>query len=105
MQKRGLGKGLSALIPDSGVLTGGRTIINLDISKIVPNPRQPRLELHSETIAELAESIKSQGIVQPILVRPKNGKYELVAGERRLRAAKKAGLVLIPTIIKEFSDE
>jgi len=105
MQKRGLGKGLSALIPDSSVLTGGRTIVNIDINKIVPNPRQPRSEFHQESLAELAESIRSKGIVQPILARPKNGKYELVAGERRWRAAKKAGLTLIPAIIKEYSDE
>jgi ParB family transcriptional regulator, chromosome partitioning protein len=105
IQKRGLGKGLSALIPDGSVLTGGRTIVNVDIHKIMPNPRQPRIEFHSESLDELAESIKMQGIVQPILARPKNGKYELIAGERRWRAAKKAGLTLIPTIIKEFSDE
>lgn len=105
MQKRGLGKGLSALIPDSSILTGGRTIINIDVNKVVPNPRQPRVEFNPESLAELAESIKVQGVVQPILARPKNGKYELVAGERRWRAARKAGLSLMPAIIKEFSDE
>ncbi len=105
MQKRGLGKGLSALIPDNSVLTGGRTIINIDINKIIPNPRQPRAEFAPETLAELAESIKSQGIIEPILARPKNGKYELIAGERRWRAARKAGLTLLPAIIKDFSDE
>lgn len=105
MQKRGLGKGLSALIPDNSVLTGGRTIINIDINKIVPNPRQPRSDFSNETLTELAESIKSQGIIEPILARPKNGKYELVAGERRFRAARKAGLSILPAIIKDFSDE
>jgi ParB family chromosome partitioning protein len=105
MQKRGLGKGLSALIPDNSVLTGGRTIINIDINKIIPNPRQPRAEFSQETLAELAESIKSQGIIEPILARPKNGKYELIAGERRWKAARKAGLTLLPAIIKDFSDE
>ena len=105
MQKRGLGKGLSALIPDNSVLIGGRTIVNIDINKVSPNPRQPRAEFPQESLAELAESIKAQGIVQPILARPRNGKYELVAGERRLRAAKKAGLTIIPAIIKDFSDE
>jgi ParB family chromosome partitioning protein len=105
MQKRGLGKGLAALIPDGSVLVGGRTIINIDINKIIPNPRQPRMDFDPESLNELAESIKSQGIVQPILARPKDGKYELVAGERRWRASKKAGLTLIPAIIKEFSDE
>jgi len=105
MQKRGLGKGLSALIPDNSVLTGGRTIINVDINKIVPNPRQPRTEFPQESLTELAESIKSQGIIEPILARPKNGKYELIAGERRWRAARKAGLTILPAIIKDFSDE
>ena len=105
MQKRGLGKGLSALIPDSGVLTGGRTIINVDINKIIPNPRQPRTEFPQETLTELAESIRSQGVIEPILARPKNGKYEIVAGERRWRAARKAGLSMLPAIVKEFSDE
>jgi ParB family chromosome partitioning protein len=105
MQKRGLGKGLAALIPDNSILTGGRTIINIDINKIVPNPRQPRGEFPSESLAELAESIKSQGVIEPILARPKNGKYELVAGERRWRAARKAGLSILPAIIKDFSDE
>jgi ParB family chromosome partitioning protein len=105
MQKRGLGKGLSALIPDNSVLTGGRTIINIDINKIIPNPRQPRAEFAPESLAELAESIRSQGIIEPILARPKNGKYELIAGERRWRAARKAGLTLLPAIIKDFSDE
>lgn len=105
MQKRGLGKGLSALIPDNSVLTGGRTIINIDINKIIPNPRQPRAEFAPESLAELAESIKSQGIIEPILARPKNGKYELIAGERRWKAARKAGLTLLPAIIKDFSDE
>jgi len=105
MQRRGLGKGLSALIPDNGVLTGGRTIVNVDINKIIPNPRQPREEFPQEGLAELAESIKAQGIIEPILARPKNGKYELVAGERRWRAARKAGLTILPTIIKDFTDE
>jgi len=105
MQKRGLGKGLSALIPDSGVLVGGRTIVSIDINKVTPNPRQPRADFDPESLNELAESIRSQGIVQPVLARLRDGKYELVAGERRWRASKKAGLTLIPAIIKEFSDE
>lgn len=104
-QKRGLGKGLAALIPDNSVLTGGRTIINVDINKIIPNPRQPRGDFPHETLNELAESIRSQGVIEPILARPKNGKYELVAGERRWRAARKAGLTILPAIIKDFSDE
>ncbi len=105
LPKRGLGKGLSALIPDGSVLVGGRTIVNVDINRIIPNPRQPRLEFDAISLSELTESIRSQGIVQPILCRPKDGKYEIVAGERRWRASKKAGLTLMPAIIKEFTDE
>ena len=86
--KRGLGKGLGALIPETSVFTGGRTIVNININKIVPNPRQPRTEFPQESLAELASSIKAQGIIEPILTRMRNGKYELVAGERRFRAAK-----------------
>ncbi|MFA4966876.1 MAG: ParB/RepB/Spo0J family partition protein [Candidatus Margulisiibacteriota bacterium] len=103
--KKGLGKGLNALIPQGSVFTGGRTIVNIDVNKIIPNPRQPRTQFNDESILELAESIKSKGIAQPILVRIKKDSYELVAGERRLRAAKKAGLSAVPAIIKDFSDE
>jgi len=103
--KKGLGKGLSALIPQGSVFTGGRTIVNIDTYKVVANPHQPRTIFHDETLKELAESIKNQGIAQPILVRMRKGNYELVAGERRLRAAKLAGLAVIPAIIKDFSDE
>ncbi|MBN3032546.1 MAG: ParB/RepB/Spo0J family partition protein [Candidatus Saganbacteria bacterium] len=103
--KRGLGKGLGALIPQGSVFTGGRTIVNVDISNVVPNPRQPRTRFSKESLHDLCESIKAQGVIEPILARMRNGKYELVAGERRLRAAKMAGLAAIPTIVKDFSDE
>lgn len=103
--KRGLGKGLNALIPEGSVFMGGRTIINIDINKIIPNPRQPRLHFSDKAIQELANSIKEQGIIQPVLVRMKQGTYELIAGERRFRAAKIAGLNVIPAIVKDFSDQ
>lgn len=103
--KRGLGKGLQALIPKGSVFTGGRTILSLPVSKIVPNPRQPRSVFNQESLKELAESIKAQGVAQPILVRMQKGRYELIAGERRLKAAKLAGLSSIPAIVKDFSDE
>ncbi|MFH1826077.1 MAG: ParB/RepB/Spo0J family partition protein [bacterium] len=102
---KGLGKGLGAIIPQGSVFAGGRTIVNLDVSKIIPNPRQPRTNFIKASLQELADSIKEQGVIEPILVRQKDGNYELVAGERRLRAAKIAGLATIPTIIKSFSDE
>lgn len=103
--KRGLGKGLGALIPQGSVFVGGRTIVNLDITKVIPNPRQPRTEFNKENLQDLANSIKEQGVIEPILTRQRDGKFELVAGERRLRAAKLAGLAMIPAIVKEFTDE
>jgi ParB family chromosome partitioning protein len=103
--KRGLGKGLGALIPQGSVFAGGRTIINLDLNTIAPNPRQPRTRFSKESLQELAESIKAQGVIEPILTRMRNGRYELVAGERRLRAAKLAGITTIPAIVKDFTDE
>ncbi len=103
--KKGLGKGLGALIPQGTVFTGGRTIVNVEINKVLANPRQPRTVFTKESLKELANSIKEQGVIEPILARMRNGKYELVAGERRLRAAKMAGLSTIPAIIKDFTDE
>jgi len=103
--KRGLGKGLGALLSGGSVLVGGRTIVNLELSKIVPNPRQPRKHFDSAQLQDLTDSIKAQGIAQPILVRQKGDKYELIAGERRWRASAKAGLTLIPAIVKDLTDE
>ena len=105
MIKKGLGKGLGALIPKGSVFTGGRTIVNISIGQVVPNPRQPRSIFNESSLKELSESIKNSGVAQPILVRMRKDGYELVAGERRLRAAKMAGLVAIPAIVKDFSDE
>jgi ParB family chromosome partitioning protein len=103
--KRGLGKGLGALIPQGSVFTGGRTIVNVDINSVVPNPRQPRTRFSKESLHDLSESIKVQGVIEPILTRMRDGKYELVAGERRLRAAKLAGITAIPAIVKDFTDQ
>ncbi|MFH1386708.1 MAG: ParB/RepB/Spo0J family partition protein [bacterium] len=105
LQKRGLGKGLGALIPPGSVFTGGRTIVNVDINNVVPNPRQPRTSFTKEALHDLAESIKVHGVIEPILTRMRQGKYELIAGERRLRAAKQAGLNSIPSIVKDFTDQ
>ncbi|OGB89498.1 hypothetical protein A2625_01100 [candidate division WOR-1 bacterium RIFCSPHIGHO2_01_FULL_53_15] len=103
--KRGLGKGLGALIPPGSVFIGGRTIVNVDINNVMPNPRQPRTRFPKEALHDLSESIKAQGVIEPILTRMRDGKYELVAGERRLRAAKMAGISVIPAIVKDFNDE
>lgn len=103
--KRGLGRGLEALIPQKTIFSGGRTIVNIELAKVVPNPRQPRTVFAKENLQELADSIKEQGVIEPILTRMRDGKYELIAGERRWRAARLAGLAIIPSIIKDFTDE
>ncbi|MFA5876579.1 MAG: ParB/RepB/Spo0J family partition protein, partial [Candidatus Margulisiibacteriota bacterium] len=105
VQRKALGKGLGALIPEGSVFTGGRTIVNIDINQIVPNPRQPRTTFSEESIAELANSLRQSGVAQPVLTRMRGGKYELIVGERRWRAAKQAGLTVLPAIVKDFSDE
>lgn len=104
MQRKSLGKGLSALIP---TLSGGEQtkIVELPIEKLKANPYQPRESIDEKKIDELAESIKLHGMIQPIIVRESKEGYEIVAGERRWRAAKKAGLERLPALIKDFTDE
>jgi len=104
IKNHGLGKGLGALLPElEEDSTEPQTEIKLEL--IFPNPYQPRKEFSDEKLAELAESIKIHGIIQPLLVREISGKYQLIAGERRLRAAKLAGLATAPVVIKELSDQ
>jgi ParB family transcriptional regulator, chromosome partitioning protein len=101
MAKKGLGKGLGALIASNG--TEPRyELVPLD--RIVPNPMQPRKRFNEADLEELAASILEHGVVQPVVVRPAGGGYELVVGERRWRACQKAGLSAIPAIIKDASD-
>ncbi len=101
MAKKGLGKGLGALIASNG--TEPRyELVPLD--RIVPNPLQPRKRFNEADLEELAASILEHGVVQPVVVRPAGGGYELVVGERRWRACQKAGLSAIPAIIKDASD-
>ncbi|MCS7264826.1 MAG: ParB/RepB/Spo0J family partition protein [Armatimonadetes bacterium] len=107
MKRRGLGRGLDALIPTSfseGVAES-ETVTNLPINSIQPNPFQPRQKFNEEELEDLAMSIKIHGLLQPIIVRPKEGSYELVAGERRWRAAQMAGLKEIPAIVRTCSDD
>ena len=106
-KKTGLGKGLNALFTDSSVIDEikeekqeGEKIEKIKIVNIEPNRNQPRRNFDMEAIEELAESIKIYGIIQPIIVTKKEGYYEIVAGERRWRAAKKAGLTEMPCIIR-----
>jgi ParB family chromosome partitioning protein len=110
MSKRGLGKGLGALIPTSVTNNSldydpEKDLTELNIKEVVPNVNQPRRNFDPEKLAELTASIKEHGLVQPIVVRPYNGSYQIVAGERRYRACKQLGLKTIPAIIKNLSDE
>jgi ParB family chromosome partitioning protein len=118
-----LGRGLSALIPvrpspaqpqattpASGGSTASTTATptrpqELDIDLLTPNPRQPRTYIEEHRLEELAQSIRSNGVIQPILVRQVEGRYEIVAGERRWRAAQRAGLLRVPIVIREIPDE
>ena len=102
----GLGRGLDALIPRGGVIPApGDTLAQIPVDSIEPNPNQPRVHFDEESLADLSASIKELGVLQPILVRPAaGGKYQLVAGERRWRAARKAGLAEIPAVVREISN-
>ena len=124
MKKGGLGKGLSALIPDSGVseipevtspdpvsdpsaggtVAGEARLATIAVADVSPNQYQPRRIFGDEKMAELTLSIQEVGVLQPILVRQTDGGYELVAGERRWRAAKRAGLTTIPALVRESED-
>lgn len=103
MLKKGLGKGLQALIPEAA--SGDReALVEVEIARIYPNPKQPRRSFDEEKLLELAASIKEHGVVQPVLLRRRGEDFELVAGERRWRASQKAGLDIIPALIKDFSE-
>lgn len=106
MAKRGLGKGLSALIPELEEVTGAE-VIDVDVKRIRPNPFQARQDFDEKKLEELAKSIREHGVVQPIIVRRVFGEagFELVAGERRWRACEIAGLKTVPAVIKEFSEQ
>lgn len=108
VKKRGLGKGLSALISDDVLLEEKSTkesVIYMDINLIIPNENQPRQEFDQEALDDLANSIKTHGVIQPITVRKIDNKYEIIAGERRWRASKIAGLKEIPCILKDVDEE
>lgn len=104
-KKGGLGKGLEALFVDNATEQGAQ-VVTLKVSEIEPNRNQPRRDFDEEALAELAESIAQHGILQPLLVRPlANGDgYQLVAGERRWRASRMAGLTEVPVVVREMSD-
>jgi ParB family transcriptional regulator, chromosome partitioning protein len=103
--KQRLGKGLEALLPRTS-LASGKTVINIPMSEITANPYQPRIKFEEDDIRQLSESIKQYGLMQPVLVRRKEGGgYELIAGERRFRACLLADMGTISAIIKNVSDK
>jgi ParB family transcriptional regulator, chromosome partitioning protein len=101
VKRGGLGRGLSSLIPPRA---GGGALIEVPLGAIAPNPRQPRKGFEDESLEALARSIREVGILQPVVVRPRDGGYELVAGERRVRAARLAGLATVPAMVREGDD-
>lgn len=103
MKRGGLGRGLSALLPGA-VEEGGAGLLEVPVGAVAPNPRQPRTLFDDESLEALALSIREVGVLQPIVVRRAEGGYELIAGERRLRAAKRAGLATVPAIVRESDD-
>jgi len=110
-QRRALGKGLSALLPTRPTqqppvdLHSGEEVAQLPIDSIQPNPLQPRRMFQHDRLEELAQSIRANGIIQPLVVRRHAEHYQLVAGERRWRAAKLAGATLVPAVIQEIADD
>src|ERR671931_252893 len=105
MTRRALGRGLSALLSDRQSIAN-EEMFEIDIDLIEPNSFQPRMNFNEERLEELAQSIRSNGIIQPLLIRRiDGGRYQIVAGERRWRAAQRAGLSKVPCIIKEIPEE
>src|SRR5690242_2521043 len=112
--KGGLGKGLTALLPTRPAASpvsaregadGTDSIVSVGVEEIQPNPVQPRRVFDEERLRELAQSIQANGIIQPLVVRRAEGRLQLVAGERRLRAAKLAGLERVPVVVQSIADD
>lgn len=105
-KKQALGRGLNALMGEARTETGSAASDTLvDINKIQPNPNQPRTHFNETLLQELSESIRENGVLQPLLVRKKGQKYEIIAGERRYQASKLAGVEKLPVIIKDVDDQ
>lgn len=105
-KKGGLGTGLDALFQDNSPIESEKSVITLSVNEVEPNREQPRKEFDEKALSELSKSIEKNGVIQPILVRPvTGGAYQIVAGERRWRAARMAGLQEVPVVIREMSDE
>jgi ParB family transcriptional regulator, chromosome partitioning protein len=105
MAKQALGRGLSALLGEDTAIGTSAPVSEIDIDLIEPNPEQPRTRFAEAALDELAQSIVANGIIQPIVVRRQGERYQIIAGERRWRAAQRAGLRKVPITLKEVSDE
>ncbi len=107
MEKKALGKGLNALFrsnPLEDEVVPAGPVVRVPVSEIVPNPYQPRLEMNPERLQELVESVRTHGVIQPLLVRRHEDGYQLVAGERRFRASQAAGLDSVPVVVRECTN-
>ena len=108
MARNALGRGLSALIPSAevNIPTAAReSVQQIDVDLLERNADQPRTRFTEATLLELADSIKENGVIQPLLVKRMGNKYQIVAGERRWRAAQLAGLLKVPAIVRDFSKQ
>lgn len=105
MNRKALGRGLGALLSSDSTIDLGAEPSEVDLSSIVPGAMQPRVNFDEAALESLAESIRTHGIVQPLLVRRRGEEFELIAGERRWRAAKIAGLARVPVLVKDVSDD
>lgn len=104
MMKRALGRGLGALLPPPAEGEEGARLVELLLDSLAPNPLQPRKRFAPEALDELAASIRTTGVLQPLVVRRRGERYEILVGERRWRAARQAGLTRVPAIVREASD-
>ena len=105
MKKRALGKGLKAFLPEDYGILKDEKYVDLDVEDLLPNPLQPRQDFDQESIAELANSIRETGILQPLVVVPEGNHYKIVVGERRWRAAQKIGMTKVPAIVRHLSEK
>jgi ParB family transcriptional regulator, chromosome partitioning protein len=106
-RRSGLGKGITSLIPLAEAVadaSGPPALVEVPVAEITPNPHQPRVHFDEESLSELAASIGQLGVLQPVLLRPVDGGFQLIAGERRWRAAQRAGLATVPAIVRESDD-
>jgi len=105
MSRKVLGRGINALLGSEKANSKNEEFLEIDLDLIEPNSEQPRSRFTEESLSELAQSIRANGVVQPIVVRRKGGRFQIVAGERRWRASQKAGIKKIPSIVKEVNDD